>query len=98
MTKSRILVTVLFCLLSLATALWGQSITGQISGSVSDASGALVGGASVQLTHDLSQAAQKFVTDANGSFVFIGLVPGSYSLHITQPGFKAYDQKSIMVS
>src|SRR5690349_14533775 len=98
MTKNRILVAVLSCLLALTATLSGQSVTGQISGTVTDASGAVVAGAAIQLTHDLSQQSQRFVTDQNGSFIFTGLVPGNYSLHITQPGFKAYDQRNIPVA
>ena len=63
-----------------------------------DPAGALVPGATVQLTHDLSQQVRKFVTESNGSFIFTGLVPGTYSLHVAQAGFKSYDQKGITVS
>ncbi len=90
-----------FCiLLMLATlpALNGQSVTGQVSGTVVDASGGILSGAAVQLTHDLSRQMRDFSTDANGSFVFTNLVPGGYSLRITMAGFKAYDQKGITVS
>src|SRR5207237_8924853 len=94
----RCLVTVLICLLTSLSALYGQSVTGQISGTVVDPAGAIVPGATVQLTHDLSQQTRKFVTESNGSFIFTSLVPGSYSLHVTQAGFKGYDQKSITVA
>jgi len=94
--KSFTLVAVLLC--ALASALMGQSVTGQISGVVVDPAGALVPGASVQLTHDLSQTVHRFTTESNGSFIFTGLVPGTYSLHITHPGFKASDQKGITVA
>ncbi len=98
MTKFRILVTVIFCVLALTPTLCGQSITGQISGSVADSSGAVVVGAAVQLTHELSGRVHTFVTESSGAFVFTGLVPGTYNLHVTQPGFKAYDQKAVTVS
>jgi hypothetical protein len=55
-------------------------------------------GAAIQLTHTDSQQVRSFVSDSNGSFVFLGLVPGTYSLRVSQPGFKTYDQKSINVS
>ncbi len=87
--------TVLWVALPVARA---QSVTGQISGTVTDVSGSVIPGAAVQLTHDLSQQTRSFVTGARGSFIFTGLVPGAYSLHVSQPGFKAYDQKAINVS
>jgi hypothetical protein len=94
----RILVTAVVCVLAFLPALRGQSVTGQITGTVTDSTGAIIAGATVELTHDLSRQTRSFTTGTNGSFIFTGLVPGSYSLHVTQPGFKAYDQKSIVVS
>ncbi len=76
----------------------GQSVTGQVSGIVTDASGGNVIGAAVRLSHDVSQQVRTFTTDTNGSFVFISLVPGSYSLHIEMAGFRAYDRKGIPVT
>jgi len=94
----QVLTGIIFGLSALLTTASAQSVTGEISGIVVDPAGALVPGASVQLTHDLSQTAHKFVTESNGSFIFTGLVPGTYSLHVTQPGFKAADQKTITVA
>src|ERR1041384_4923380 len=88
----------LFALLAILPAANAQSVTGQMSGTVTDSTGAVVAGASVKLTHDLSQQAHTFTTDSSGAFTFIGLVPGAYSLSISQPGFKTYDQKSIIVA
>ncbi|MBI3682798.1 MAG: carboxypeptidase regulatory-like domain-containing protein [Acidobacteria bacterium] len=98
MKNFRILVTVAFLLLATLPVLNAQSVTGQISGTVVDASGGALVGTVANLTHDLSQQTRAFTTDTNGSFVFTNLVPGNYSLRITAAGFKAYDQKSISVS
>ena len=98
MKRLGFLVAVLICLLAALPAVYGQSVTGQISGTVVDPAGAVVPGATVQLTHDLSQQVHKFTTESTGSFIFTGLVPGAYSLHVTQAGFKGYDQKGITVA
>jgi hypothetical protein len=90
-------VSLLFLLVAMLPTANAQSVTGQVSGRVTDPTGAVVVGAPVQLTHDLSKQVREFTTDSNGAFVFVGLVPGVYSLHIAQPGFKAYDQKAITV-
>ncbi len=86
------------CLLAVLPTASGQSVTGQIAGTVTDPAGALVVGATVRLTHSLSRQERSFTTDPNGSFVFTNLVPGDYSIRIEQPGFKAYDQRGITVS
>jgi hypothetical protein len=98
MRHTYILVAVVLALLASLPALDAQSVTGQILGTVVDSSGGSVIGATVRLTHDLSQQPRTFNTDANGSFVFTNLVPGDYSVHVTMAGFKAYDQKGIYVS
>jgi len=75
-----------------------QSVPGQISGTVTDVSSAVVVGATVQLSHDLSKHVREFTTKSSGAFVFTGLAPGSYSIRIAQRGFKAYQQKGITVA
>src|SRR5674476_251616 len=95
MKRLGCLVAVLICLLAALPAVYGQSVTGQISGTVVDPAGATVPGATVQLTHDVSKQVRQYTTESNGSFIFTGLVPGAYSLRVTQAGFKGYDQKSI---
>ncbi|HEY3837859.1 MAG TPA: carboxypeptidase-like regulatory domain-containing protein, partial [Bryobacteraceae bacterium] len=74
-----------------------QSVTGQLSGTVTDSSGAVVIGATVHLIQDLSQNDRSFAS-TNGSFIFTGLVPGTYTLKILAPGFKTYEQKGITVA
>ena len=98
MFKLRLFTLVVFLLLAMVPAANAQSVTGQISGTVVDPAGALIPGATVQLTADISQQVRKYTTEANGSFIFTGLVPGTYSLHVAQAGFKANDQKGITVA
>lgn len=82
-------------LLPIATA---QTVSGLITGTVIDPAGAEIVGATVQLTNEVTTQARQFTTVNNGSFIFPELVPGTYSLHVTQPGFKAYQQRGIIVS
>ena len=98
MFKFRLVALVVFLLLALLPVANAQSVTGQISGVVVDPAGALIPGATVQLTHDLSQTVHKYTTESNGSFTFTGLIPGAYSLRVAQAGFKGYDQKGITVA
>jgi hypothetical protein len=85
----------LFGLISAANA---QSLTGQITGTVVDSGGALMPGADVQLTNDLSKQVRAFTTGQNGNFAFPDLVAGNYSIHVTKEGFKAYDSKGIRLA
>lgn len=75
-----------------------QNVNGQISGRVTDPQSAVIGGATLHLTNDLTQQAREFVTNETGAFVFLSLVPGDYILTVELPGFKTYQQKDIHVS
>ncbi|MEP6467763.1 MAG: carboxypeptidase regulatory-like domain-containing protein, partial [Parafilimonas sp.] len=75
-----------------------QSVTGQISGTVTDSADAPIAGATAHLTHDLSKQMRTLTTESSGSFIFPNLVPGDYSIQVTQPGFKSYVQQAINVS
>jgi hypothetical protein len=98
MKNSRVWIAAAMLLAGVSTLLYSQSVTGQISGEVTDASGAVVAGAEIKLTHTASKQVRSFTSDGTGSFVFTGLVPGEYEVRIAHPGFKAYDQKGIQVS
>lgn len=98
MKPLRMVASLLFLLSVMLPTASAQSVTGQISGRVTDPTGAVVVGAPIQLTHDLSKQVREFTTDSSGAFLFVGLMPGVYSLHIAQPGFKAYDEKAITVA
>ncbi|MDQ6708242.1 MAG: Plug and carboxypeptidase regulatory-like domain-containing protein, partial [Acidobacteriota bacterium] len=91
-------ITALLSLFVAIPALDGQSVTGQVSGTVVDPSGGALVGAVVGLSNDLSQQTRTFTSDSSGSFVFTNVVPGDYNLRVTMPGFKGYDQKGIKVS
>ena len=97
MRNWKLISVLILALLALLPTAVAQSVTGQISGVVADPTGAVVPGASVVLTHDLSKTVHRFTSEPNGSFIFTGLVPGTYSLRVTQTGFKAADQTGITV-
>jgi len=75
-----------------------QTLTGQISGTVVDANGGSIPGASAVITNDVSKAARSFTTENDGSFKFPDLNTGSYSLHVTKQGFKSFDSKGIILA
>src|SRR6185369_16632958 len=74
-----------FC--AVATA-WAQGGTGQLSGNVADANGAVVSGASIKLTSLITAQEREAVTNDSGDFVFTLLPAGSYKLEVTASGFR----------
>lgn len=94
-TPALFLGTALIAFGSLVNA---QTVTGSVTGSVVDAAGAVVSGAQVKLTNNVSRQSRDFTTSATGAFEFTGLFPGAYSVRVTQFGFKAFEQQNVTVS
>ncbi len=66
--------------------LWAQS-TSRVAGTVQDKSGAVVEGASVTLTNEATRVAVHTTTTSAGTYVFDGIVPGTYTITIEKSGF-----------
>jgi len=95
---SRILVAAAACC-ACAAAARAQGV-GAIGGTVADASGAVLPGATVTLSNPLGSIGgnRETVTDARGAFQFIRLVPGTYTVKAELEGFRAATQESIVVN
>ena len=71
--------------------------TANVQGTVSDATGAVVGRANVALTNEATQVKRTTVSDASGVYLFPSVSIGTYDLAVTAPGFKTYEQKGIVL-
>ena len=78
----------LFIVLCAVSSAFAQGGTGQLSGSVVDANGALVAGASIKLTSLVTAQEREATTNDSGDFVFTLLPAGSYKLEVTATGFR----------
>jgi len=76
----------------------GQSMTGQISGTVLDPQSAVVPGATVTLTNSLTGQTREAKSGTQGEFIFTQLLAGTYDVGVSSPGFKVYQQKNIRLS
>ena len=75
-----------------------QASTATVRGTVQDATGAVVPGATVTLTNTGTRSVQTGVTDSRGQFLFAGLFPGTYDLKVELGGFKTYQQQAVTLS
>lgn len=64
-----------------------QITTGVIQGTVTDATGAMLPGVSVEAKNIQTNLTRTTVTEANGRFVFLQLPPGPYTITYTLAGF-----------
>lgn len=82
----------LVSLLCLAGSMYGQSMgtAGTLQGKVTDPSGAVLAGAVVTLSNDLTLYRQETKTSASGQFSFTNIPPNVYHFEIDTPGFQRY--------
>jgi Carboxypeptidase regulatory-like domain/TonB dependent receptor len=97
MNNCRCAVFAVLAFVLLALALASASITGSISGVVTDKSGAVVSGASVVATDTTTGVKTSQKTDAKGFYNLPTLAVGTYDLEITQVGFKTYKQTGLVI-
>ncbi len=86
-----------FILLSLllAGAAFAQETTGGIRGEVTDPTGAVIPGATVEIVGPALMNPLKVTTDSTGAFNFLTLPPGVYALNATAQGFVAMKRVNI---
>lgn len=90
----RLLVT----LAALPAFVFAQSERGNITGIVTDPSGAAVPGAELSAVHVATNATAKTAASSSGEYSFPNLLPGGYRIEITASGFKRYLQQNVTVS
>src|SRR5581483_6804109 len=77
--------------------LFAQADRGTITGTVSDATGALIPGAKITLTNVDTGAHYDTVTTGTGNYTVPSVPVGTYNLVVEQPGFNRYEQTNIKV-
>ena len=81
--------------LGLPSLLHAQGLTGQISGVITDATGAVMPGAVVTIRNVGTGLTRETVSRADGAFAFPDLLAGTFDLTVAMPGFKTYTQRGI---
>src|SRR5690349_3154658 len=88
-----------FLVLSTVPYLLGQSAgTGALTGTVTDASGAILVDATVTLTNTATNQTRAGTTSAEGAYRFSLLEPGVYRARFTATGFKTAEVGPLTVS
>jgi hypothetical protein len=75
-----------------------QSTRGSIGGTVRDDQGAAVPGATITVHSARRNDTQTTVTNEQGDFVILNLLPDSYSLKVTMDGFKAAERDEVVLN
>ena len=86
-----LLLLVLFCPLLMAQD------TGSITGTVTDASGAVVPNAQVTVSNPSRGVTRTTATNSSGDYLVAGLPAGTYNIVISAQGFKKYQQTGLIL-
>lgn len=90
--------TVLALLVLPCLGLSAQQITGNIRGTVTDPSGALIQGAAVTARQVETGLSRSTITDRNGNYILLELPVGHYRLQVAAKGFQKYVQDGITLN
>lgn len=88
---------VALCLVAGGVPALAQSGRGTVVGTVTDAHGAVVAGATLQLTEINTGSVYPGESTPQGLFTFPELLPGRYALKVTAPGFETFTQTGFSV-
>src|SRR5438874_6597075 len=100
-TTNRLLTSLvlgLWTAIIISSPVFAQTVTGTISGTVTDPNGAVVAGANVALINDQTYEKRDQVTNDAGRFDFASVQPGVYTLRIGHAGFETLLRTKIVLS
>src|SRR6185295_11358529 len=96
-SSGQVLVVALAVLLSLVSLVHAQTPSGEVSGTVIDASGLAVPGVTVTLTNQGTNVTRVVQTNESGLYVISAIPPGTYDLKAELSGFRTVERKGVPV-
>src|ERR1700730_554581 len=91
-------VAVLAAFVLLASLCFGQQLTATLSGTTMDSTGAVVPNAKVSLKNESSGDTRSTVSNTSGHFSLTAVQPGTFTVTVSAPGFKAWEQAGVVLS
>jgi len=94
----------LVCMLLVAGAIllprvaFAQTVTGTISGTITDAQGQVIPGATVTVVAEATSESRDTVSDSKGDFQVTNLQPGRYTVKVALQSFRTLERKNIVLS
>jgi hypothetical protein len=82
---------------STAVNLSAQNVTGNIVGTIKDATGAPVAGVPVTVVNEGTNIEFKAQSNSDGDFVAPGLPSGTYTVRVEAPGFRATSARGLVL-
>src|SRR5450631_1960957 len=96
-SSSWLVAVVITSFLALGTLAGAQSATTSLHGTISDAKGAMVAGATVTLNNPATGFSRTLKSDDQGSYQFLEMPPSTYIMTVTAPGFATTKRESVVL-
>src|SRR5437667_1086743 len=93
--RAALLLVALACSTLAVRPAFAQSMTGSLTGTIVDQTGAIVVGADVTLINEASRDVRRTKSNSEGYFAFAAVPSGTYTVAIETPGFAKYEQKGV---
>jgi hypothetical protein len=87
----------LFITVLAAVTVQGQNYQGGLRGAIRDATGAVVPGVELTLTHEETNITRTASTNDDGEYAFANVLPGAYTLTATKTGYKKHEHKNLRI-
>jgi hypothetical protein len=92
--RSKFAAVYLIC----AAAAFGQGAGGTITGTITDATGAVVPSANIQVTNSATGVEYKIGASTTGNYTLANLPAGTYALAVDAAGFKKFERPNLIVA
>lgn len=86
----------IFILLISSLFSFAQQLTGTLTGTTMDASGAVVANAKVTMRNELNNDLRSTVSNGSGYFSITAILPGTYTITVEAAGFKQWKQAGVV--
>ena len=94
-SKTLRIFAVMLLIAAVPSLVLAQRTTATFAGIVTDASGAVLPGAEVEMINEGTSATTQQITNETGEFIFNFVPVGTYTLKLVMPGFKSYESKGV---
>src|SRR5258708_2564219 len=94
-SKTGTLLKLVLLWICLAMQAFGQSSNARVSGTVNDASGAVLPGVEVKATNNATGVVTTVLSNEAGAYNFASLLPGTYTITASLPAFQTQTLKDV---
>src|SRR4029453_415758 len=96
--SASVCLTLVLAALVMQGSAFGQVLYGSLTGNVSDASGAIVPGATVEAVNVGTGIVKQTISDDRGGYLFSDLQTGTYRVTVSAPSFRSVVHERVAVN